>query len=588
VRRRYHRHRDPADRRRMHQLQEQVKTAIRRHRNDAWKLCLESLETQDNSLWRMAKALKREVTPNEPLHGPQGLVYQEDEKAEVFADSLEAQCSPVTDANTDLDNVDMIHRRLRRRLAVEPDSQLPPASPDEIKQILRRLKKKKAPGPDGIPNLALKLLPQKGVAHLVAIANATLRLRHFPAKWKEADVALLLKAGKSANFPQNFRPISLLPTMGKILEKIILTRLDQEVEALELIQPEQCGFRSQHSTTHQALRVVETITRGFGRRDVTGALFLDISKAFDKVWHQGLLWKMLEAGISLPMVQLVRSFLRRRYFRVKLPSVRSTPRQILAGVPQGSVLAPRLFIIYTSDVPKAAGTTQALYADDTAILASSRNAESVSLRLQAAIDALEDWYTDWRFEVNPEKSTAVLFQRRRLQPGTPLEMYGRRIPWTNQARYLGLTMDERLTWKTHCKMQADKATGAIVKLYPLLARNSKLSMDNKLLLYKVGIRPIMTYASQAWAYAAKTHLKRLQVIQNKALRMAVNAPWFVTNRRIHHDLQIPTILEFLRHTANEFAEKLAVHPNEEFATLWDYDVNDQRRHKRPKLILEDD
>jgi Reverse transcriptase (RNA-dependent DNA polymerase) len=302
-----------------------------------------------------------------------------------------------------------------------------------MKEILRRLKKKKAPGPDGIPNMALRLLPKKGIAHLVAIANASLRLRYFPAKWKEADVVVLLKPGKSANFPQNYRPISLLPTMGKIMEKIILTRLDREVEALELIQPEQFGFRSQHSTTHQALRVVEQITRGFGRREATGALFLDISKAFDKVWHQGLLWKMLNAGISLAMVQLIHSFLRRRSFRVKLPSCRSTSRPILSGVPQGSVLAPRLFNIYVSDVPKTVGTSQALYADDTAILASGRNAESVSRRLQTAVDALEDWYVEWRFDVNPEKSTAVVFQRRRLLPGPALQMYGRRIPWTNQA-----------------------------------------------------------------------------------------------------------------------------------------------------------
>ena len=432
------------------------------------------------------------------------------------------------------------------------------------------------------------MLPKKGVAHIVAIANAALRLRHFPHQWKKADVVKIPKPGKNPTFPQNYRPISLLPTLGKLFERIVHARLQEEVDELGVVPETQFGFRPRHSTTHQALRVVEHVTERFNHKEATGAVFLDISKAFDSVWHRGLLHKMLEAGISLSMVQLIRSFLIGRSFRVKLRSCRSTGRRIEAGVPQGSVLSPLLWNIFVSDLPTSPRTELALYADDTAILASSRNAGIISNRLQTAADSLEDWYTDWRISVNPEKSAAVLFQKRRLQPGPNITMFGRPIPWTNQVSYLGLLLDSKLTWRQHISSVVGKTSGAITALYPMLCRNSKLSLDNKLLLYKTVIRPVFTYASQVWAYAAKTHIHRLQVLQNKTLRMICDAPWFVTNQRIREDLQMPTLQEFFTKSAASLEAAIADHPNQQIQHLWSYDPSEPvGKHRRPKAAFQD-
>ncbi|GJQ79294.1 hypothetical protein Trydic_g16162 [Trypoxylus dichotomus] len=134
-----------------------------------------------------------------------------------------------------------------------------------------------------------------------------LRLRHFPSQWKLADVAMIRKPGQSHNWPQNYRPISLLPVMSKIADRIILARLREETDDLDVIPGCQFGFRREHSTTHQVLRLVEHIKEGFNRRECTGAVFLDVAKAFDKVWHQGLLLKMHRAGISKAMVKLVQA-----------------------------------------------------------------------------------------------------------------------------------------------------------------------------------------------------------------------------------------------------------------------------------------
>jgi hypothetical protein len=116
----------------------------------------------------------------------------------------------------------------------------------------------------------------------------------------------------------------------------------------------------------------------------------------------------------------------------------------------------------------------------------------------------------------------------------------------------------------------------------MFARNSKLSVDNKLLLYK--IRPMMMYASPVWAYSGKTD--RMQLLQNKVLRRAVGAPWYVRNQRLHEDLKIPSQTEFTAKAARNFYSSLAAHPNPVLAEVWNYDTRDYRRHKRPKLALD--
>ncbi|KAB0804621.1 hypothetical protein PPYR_01591 [Photinus pyralis] len=308
ARREYQRSRDPADKAELNRLEREVKTSIWNHRNEQWRQKVESLNPDDGSLWTMSRYLRKKRPRLPPLHGPFGVAYTDADKAEALADSLEAQCSPVYE-HLDEAHIQRVHSHVRRQLAVPPPDRIPHTTAGEVRNFLTHLKIRKAPGPDGIPNRALILLPKKGVAHLVAIYNATLRLRHFPTAWKCADVIQVLKPGKPENIPASYRPISLLCALGKTLERIVLARLEREVEALNLLPSHQFGFRARHSTTQQALRVVEHITEGFTRKEHTGGLFLDISKAFDSVWHRGLLYKLLRGGVSLPMVHLLASFL---------------------------------------------------------------------------------------------------------------------------------------------------------------------------------------------------------------------------------------------------------------------------------------
>jgi retron-type reverse transcriptase len=572
------------DRTEANRLGNEVKYALIDHRNDRWERKLESLSTEDSSIWRMAKALRSDKKPIPPIHSTLGLVFSDDEKAEAFADSLELQCRPnIVDA--DLDHIDWIERQVEIILSGEHDTPNTPASPEEVRGIIGTLKVKKAPGPDKIPNTALKLLPDKAVVALTAIINASLRFCHFPSRWKSANVIFIPKPGKDLLFPQNYRPISLLSNVGKVLEKVILTRLVRATNENHVLPDEQFGFRPKHSTADQLIHVTEFISQGINQNESTGAIFLDVAKAFDTVWHDGLVYKLHTAGVSLAMVKLLNSFLEDRKFHAKIGNVLSTVREIEAGVPQGSVLSPTLYAIFTADIPKPDETKIALYADDTAILTRSESPELISEQLQRAVESLEAWFRRWRIDVNPDKSSAILFTRRRHRPDGEIVMFDRPIPWKTEARYLGITFDNHLRFNAqleHAKIRAQMVLG---QLNSLVNRRSKMSIQNKVTIYRTIVRPAMMYGSAVWGNVCNTQLHKLQVVQNKFLRAAFKAPWFVRNTQLHREAKLPTIREFLHDAARKFFENAAVHPNPLVRDSVDYDENAPQRHKRPKCLL---
>lgn len=570
------------------QLSRRVKAALQEHRQARWQRHLESLNPEDRSMWNTQKALRNPRKPMPPIHGEQGIVYTRQQKAEAFADSLELQCRENQLDGEDEDWSDDVERRVRRINRLPDDDEITPTSPEEVKEILRRLKIRKAPGCDNIGNIVLRKLPRKGVAALVNIINAILRFRYFPEKWKRADVIMIPKPGKDLLFPSSYRPISLLPAISKVAERVILERLRTYSEELQVIPDEQFAYRSGHSTELQVLRLTEYVTEGFNHRQVTGAIFLDVAKAFDRVWHAGLLAKMIDMGYPTAIVKLVRSYLNRRELRVRVEGELSTYRPMEAGVPQGSVLSPHLFTIFTADLPRTARTSLALYADDTAIVARSTQARQVTRYLQEAASLLEEWCNRWKVEINADKSKAILFRRVRKQtPTGHVTMNGEAIQWHDTAKYLGVVMDRSLTWKQNTDEVVKKAKRTRALLYPMVGRQSQLNLRNKLTLIRTVIQPQLTYASVAWGYQAATQMKRIQAVENVALRCAVDAPWFVRNADIRRDLEYTPVSEIIQDRAKKLYARAEEHANPLIRQATAYDPEDAPRHKRPKLQILD-
>ncbi|GFS76399.1 probable RNA-directed DNA polymerase from transposon BS [Trichonephila clavipes] len=289
------------------------------------------------------------------------------EKAEVIADSLQKQFQP----NTDVENPRFsahIQRKVQRFLDSPTCLDLEKTSPSEIQGFIKNLKPIKSPGIDLITNQILKNLPTKFIIFIALLFDMLLENCYFPKSWRMAVVIPILKPNSDDSNPQNYRPISLLSSLSKAYEFVILNHLNQHCLARNIIIPEQHGFVTKCSTVTQLLRVTELVHTDFQNHQATGMLFVDIAKAFDKIWHDGLISKMMRLGFSDQILKIIHSYLNSREFRVRVENCLSSSRTVKSGIPQGSLLGPRLFNLYINDIPKVDNVHLAMYADDTAII----------------------------------------------------------------------------------------------------------------------------------------------------------------------------------------------------------------------------
>ena len=289
----------------------------------------------------------------------------------------------------------------------------------------------------------------------------------------------------------------------------------------------------------QIHRITHNISQTLENKKYCSAVFLDIQQAFDKVWHEGLLYK-LKKVLPHTYYSMLKSYLTNRQFMVKYADAITTTFPIEAGIPQDSVLGPLLFSIYTADLPISTGIIIAPFADDTALLASHVNPTIALSTLQQGLDSMEKWFHKWGFKINEKKSThaAKTFTLPK-QTCPQVTINDITVPNKNTVRYLGMTLDRRLTWKQRITDKLKQVRDKLKKFYWLIGRRSNLSTQ----LYKTVIKPVWTYGIQLWGTASNSNIEIPQRFQSKTLRSLINAPWYVTNETIHRDQKIPTVTE---------------------------------------------
>ena len=235
-----------------------------------------------------------------------------------------------------------------RSYFLSPDSEPQLATPDEVHEAIRGLKVSKAPGPNGIPKRALKHLPKRVVSLLARIFNAVLRTHHFPQTWKHARVISILKPGKDPTLPSSYRPISLLDTIGKLFEQILLARILHVVKECGLLRDEQLGLRPRHSTSLQLARLVERITR---RKETPRRSFPRRRQNLRYCLDRFPLYKLTLLNFPSYIVHTISSYLRGRTFEASFQTATSSRRGMRAGVGQGGLISPVIFSLYVNDMP---------------------------------------------------------------------------------------------------------------------------------------------------------------------------------------------------------------------------------------------
>ena len=269
----------------------------------------------------------------------------------------------------------------------------------------------------------IKLSDAALVPPLKIIFTNCLRRGIFPQIWKHANVVPVHKKNEK-NVKANYRPISLLPVFGKILEKLIYDSLYSHLVSCELLNPNQSGFRPGDSTVNQMISITHTIFEAFDCNPPLDVRFvyLDISKAFDRVWHDGLVYKLKRCGVSGQLLFIIQSFLKDRKQRTVLNGHCSTWGDVSAGVPQGSILGPLFFLVYINDLTNDLKCNVKLFADDTSLFTVVHDTIAAADDMNHDLELIRHWAHDWRMSFNPDpqkQAVELILSKKRIEVDHP-------------------------------------------------------------------------------------------------------------------------------------------------------------------------
>ena len=324
-----------------------------------------------------------------------------------------------------------------------------PFTEKELEDGIRQLKNEKSPGPDHITNELLKHLGPYARKVLLKIFNASWNNASVPQSWRDATMIPIPKIGKDKSKADSYRPISLTSCVGKLLERLINTRLTWYLEKEQIISTRQAGFRHHRSTEDQVAYLAQKIEDAFQDKKHTIAVWLDLEKAYDRVWKEGLKLKLHQYGITGHMYNWICQYLKNRKARVQNRRHKSRKKTIQEGVPQGGVLSPTLFIIFMNDIldDMPSWIHGAIYADDLVIWCSEQYVSTAGVRMQEALKKIERWTKKWMVKINEKKTTYTIFSLATKIQSAKLEIAGHALLQDKAPTYLGVTFDPRLTWK---------------------------------------------------------------------------------------------------------------------------------------------
>ncbi|MFZ2539900.1 MAG: reverse transcriptase domain-containing protein [Oscillospiraceae bacterium] len=311
-------------------------------------------------------------------------------------------------------------------------------SPNEILKIMDKLDVNKASGPDGIGNRILKICKENLSVPLAKIFNRALKTETFPSEWKKANVLPIFKHGERHSV-SNYRPISLLSSVSKIFERVIYNKIYEHCLKYNILTIKNSGFKKLDSTINQLIHITNLIYEGLDDGFQIGMIFLDIQKAFDKIWHNGLLHKLNKYGIRGRVYGLLKSYLSGRLQRVILNGSFSEFLEILSGVPQGSIIGPLLFLLFLNDIVVGIDSEISLFADDTSLFSIKPSLQEVEFDLNNSLLKLELWSKKWHVSFNPLKSHyMVITNKKKMELN--LVLNNTQITRVTEHKHLGIVL----------------------------------------------------------------------------------------------------------------------------------------------------
>ena len=407
---------------------------------------------------------------------------------------------------------------------------------NQIVDIIQKCSAKKAIGCDEISVAMLHLYASEVAYPLRLIFQQCMTSGKFPDSWKYANVVPTHKNG-NRQLKMNYRPISLLPICGKILEKIVFDQVYPFLNVNNLLTNYQSVFRPGDSAIYQLISITSTIYETFEKYDETHALFLDISKAFDKVWHDGLIFKLKCNGISGSLLDFFQNYLQNRYQRVVLNGTVSDWRSINADVPQGSVLGPLHFLVYINYLNDNISSEMRLFADDSSLFIRVEEVNETHEKRIKDLQTVTDWAYQWKMVFNPDitkQAIEIIFSVKKKKPARP-ELFFNGVPVSREEHTnpLVVYLGSQLNLSKHIRESILKATKGISLLKYLSKYVSRRVID---LSYKLYVRPHLDYGDVIYHNQRDDLMKLIEQVQYKAA-LIVSGCWQGTSReRLYEEL----------------------------------------------------
>ena len=399
-----------------------------------------------------------------------------------------------------------------------------PVAPATILKLLKQLNPAKSAGIDNLTGKFLKEGAPVLASPITDLVNLSISLSLFPDDCKIAKLKPIYKK-EAKTKPKNYRPISLLPLLSKIIERIIHSQTQEFLDKNNILYKYQSGFRKHHSTDTCLSYLTDKVKIGFEEGLLTGMVLIGLQKAFDTIDHSILLEKMSCLGFAGKTIAWYTSYLTNRSFIVNVGKESSSPGKLSCGVPQGSILGPLHFLLYVNDMPQAVNSELLLYADDTCLIYTGKDIQKIEEQLNSDFTSLCEWFIDNKLSVHfgEEKTKSVLFgTKRQLKDQRDLNLkYGDiEIKQHSRVTYLGCILDNILSGEH----MAAKVLNTVHNRLKFLYRKQKfLSLSLRRLLCNALIQPHFDYACAAWyPLLNKRQSKRIQIAQNKCIRYCLN------------------------------------------------------------------
>ena len=415
---------------------------------------------------------------------------------------------------------------------------------DEILKIIRALNIHKAHGHDDISIRMIKICDKSLLKPLTILFQNSTKSSCYPVVWKRSNIIPVHKKNDK-QLVKSDQPISLLLIFGKIFEKIIFDRLCNFLLQEELLNPNQSGFRLSDSCVNQLIAITHDIFEAFDCNPSleVRSVFLDISKAFDKVWHEGLLYKLKSMGISSELYNLLENYLSDRFQRVLLNGQASSWRPVLAGVPQGSILGPLLFLIYINDLPNGLKSNAKLFADDTSLFTLVKDKTESANILNNNLSEISKWAYDWKMLFNPgpcKPAQEVVFSRKKKTQSHPaISLNNIQVERMSYQKHFGLLLDEKLNFKQHVDsaiLKMNEGISVIKKLRHSLPRKSLLT------IYKGFLRPLVDYGDIIYDQPQnESFCEKIESVQYRAALAITGAIQGTSRDKLYHELGLESL-----------------------------------------------